>query len=181
LQRRTRLARARLTTSISAVRRLVRPYLRSSASSVSMPVLSVYRPAPMQLVAVGHVIPSSSVPLAPAGFAAASTVHALPFQLSASARTTPAVVYRPTAMQAVVLVHLRARSSFVSPGLGVASTVHVVPFHLSASVSVRPKDSVTWPTATHRVVDGQATSVKLPQQPAASGGLLWVRQRRSSL
>ena len=99
----------------------------------------------MQAAGELHDTPLNPEPAAPAGPGTAWTLHAVPFQRSASGTVVwaPSVSF-PAAVQAAAAGHDTARSS---PACDPAAAetgwmLQAVPFHRSASVSASPEGEV---------------------------------------
>ncbi len=98
-------------------------------------------PTAMQLVVDGaHDTPQRVLDAAPVGFGGACTVHALPFQCSASVVVAVELEDCPTAVHDVSETHATPRRMVdVAPlGLGVTCMVQVLPFQMSARALAVP-------------------------------------------
>jgi hypothetical protein len=110
--------------AVVAVR--VVPFHWFPKSELVVPTVEV--PRTSQVVAVTHETEERVVVVLPAGAAAATNVHDVPFQVSATAVPVPEP---PTAMQKLVPTHdteLR-KSPVVAGAFTLGTTVHFVPFH----------------------------------------------------
>jgi hypothetical protein len=109
----------------------------------------------MQLVGSGQ--DTLPMKLLPGPFGLGTTDHAEPFHDSTNVCAGPLPV-EPTATQFVTEVHATPASKLcVGDGFGLGTTAQVVPFHHSVRVSwFEPLKE--YPTATHALALGQATS-----------------------
>src|SRR5580700_6560957 len=106
----------------------------------------------MHAVEDEHDTPNRLLAADPVGLGTDWTVHSMPFQRSAKAKSMCELFwYSPTATHEVADVHDTRVSRLESApvGLGGASTVHVVPFQRSASGTPAPELLVYVPTAVH--------------------------------
>jgi hypothetical protein len=127
-----------------------------------------------------HETPSRELTIsAPDGLGVGWTVHAVPFQPSASdSPRSMLLVNPPTAVQAPGTGHDTAESWLTAPaGPGVATTAQEAPFH--ASASVRWTESLGWkePTAMHEDPPAVHETEENSADRAPTGfGVGWIDQ-----
>jgi|GEM_PF-6096979 len=130
-------------------------------------------PTPIQKLPLVQSIASNSSCNAPVGIGTACIAQAVPFRFSAIAVFTPPINAKPTAVQALVLMHETPRRAVsVAPtGFALVSIVQDAPFHTSIKETV-PLDVLNFPTAVHDVVLGHVTSINsLLVEPAGTWGV----------
>ena len=133
------------------------PFHRSASVLAGFPALSSRAPTATQDEADVHATPFRKPPGDPEGLGVGWMAQLLPFHRSA--RVLPLGVKTleaPTAVQADGAVQSTPNSASPLARLGVGWRRHVVPFHRRASVEKTPRVGPAAPTATHRLVAGQA-------------------------